>query len=276
MPFGGKRGEGTGITASNYLFTDQELDAESGLYNYDARLYDPIIGRFASADSVVPMELQSSSFDRYAYCMNNPLNYVDPSGHHNQEYGPNMGGFGGLGIGNPGSYGGDQTVSEIGLTDENITNEDENQDFAVGFNYGYWSKVLSEAENDRFIYQDIIDQYGKRFLQITPKTKTGKTLRTPFEEWNQNYIKSKLPFAEEDKKAIMRACTCLTIGYISAGVLTNAAVSALSVDAALSVEVGYGILDGMNPSTPASSELGQAISIGKSFAEDVADWCRGE
>jgi RHS repeat-associated protein len=85
MPFGGKRGEGTGITASNYLFTDQELDKESGLYNYDARLYDPIVGRFISADEVVPDWFNSQSLNRYAYCVNNPLIYTDPSGHSHSD-----------------------------------------------------------------------------------------------------------------------------------------------------------------------------------------------
>jgi RHS repeat-associated protein len=81
LPFGGQRGEGAGITASNYLFTDQELDAESGLYNYDARLYDPNIGRFFSADSVVPDSYDPQALNGYAYVQNNPLIYVDPSGH---------------------------------------------------------------------------------------------------------------------------------------------------------------------------------------------------
>jgi RHS repeat-associated protein len=53
MPFGGTRNH-TGTNTSNYKFTDQELDAENGLYNYNARLYDPIIGRFISADPIVP------------------------------------------------------------------------------------------------------------------------------------------------------------------------------------------------------------------------------
>ncbi|MCP4749187.1 MAG: RHS repeat-associated core domain-containing protein, partial [Desulfobacteraceae bacterium] len=84
MPFGGKRGEGAGISSSSYQFTDQELDKESGLYNYDARLYDPIIGRFASADTIVPGLYNSQAFDRYAYTLNNPLKYTDPSGHLGQ------------------------------------------------------------------------------------------------------------------------------------------------------------------------------------------------
>jgi hypothetical protein len=94
---------------------------------------------------------------------------------------------------------------------------------------------------------------------------------------NEKYKKGLIEIKDEEaKKAILKVCTCLTIGYFSAGVATNAAVSALGIDVATSVEVGYGIFDGINPSTPASSELGQAIAIGKSVAEDVADWCRGE
>jgi RHS repeat-associated protein len=81
MPYGGKRDEGPGITATSYLFTDQELDAESGLYNYDARLYDPVVGRFVSADTVIPKIYSSQAVDRFAYTLNNPIKYTDPSGH---------------------------------------------------------------------------------------------------------------------------------------------------------------------------------------------------
>jgi RHS repeat-associated protein len=81
MPFGGKRGEAAGITASNYLFTDQELDQDSGLYNYDARLYDPVVGRFVSADTIVPDWYYSQTLDRYSYCYNQPIIYIDPDGH---------------------------------------------------------------------------------------------------------------------------------------------------------------------------------------------------
>ncbi len=80
MRFGCKRGEAA-ISASSYKFTDQELDAESGLYNYDARLYDPVIGRFSSADSIISDWFISISLNRYAYCANNPLIFIDPNGH---------------------------------------------------------------------------------------------------------------------------------------------------------------------------------------------------
>ncbi len=68
-----------------YTFTDQEDDDETGLYNYDARLYDPQLGRFISADTVVPKWTDTQSLNRYSYCENNPLKYIDPSGHEPSE-----------------------------------------------------------------------------------------------------------------------------------------------------------------------------------------------
>ena len=65
----------------NYTFTDQEYDDESGLYNYKGRIYDPQLGRFISPDSVVPEPGNLQAFNRYSYCVNNPVTYVDPSGH---------------------------------------------------------------------------------------------------------------------------------------------------------------------------------------------------
>lgn len=78
-----------GVNPSNYKFTDQELDAENGLYNYNARLYDPFIGRFISPDSIIPQPYNPQSLNRYSYCLNNPLIYTDPSGHDSQEEGAN-------------------------------------------------------------------------------------------------------------------------------------------------------------------------------------------
>ncbi|RPI74433.1 MAG: hypothetical protein EHM45_19085, partial [Desulfobacteraceae bacterium] len=79
-PFGTLRSH-TGNDQSNYKFTDQEFDPETGLYNYNARLYDPMIGRFISPDTVVPGILNPQSLNRYSYCDNNPLIYTDPDGH---------------------------------------------------------------------------------------------------------------------------------------------------------------------------------------------------
>ena len=61
-------------------FTGQLLDG-TGFYYYNARYYDPTIGRFISADTVVPYPANPQNFNRYSYFLNNPLKYVDPSGH---------------------------------------------------------------------------------------------------------------------------------------------------------------------------------------------------
>ena len=46
----------------------------------DDRLYDPLVGRFLSPDNFVQASDFTQSFNRYAYCLNNPLKYTDPSG----------------------------------------------------------------------------------------------------------------------------------------------------------------------------------------------------
>ncbi|MCP3926599.1 MAG: RHS repeat-associated core domain-containing protein, partial [Desulfobacterales bacterium] len=80
-PYGMEKSTSENTEELNYKFTDQEKDKSTGLYNYDARLYDPVIGIFVSADTVIPNLYDPQSLNRYAYCRNNPLMYVDPSGH---------------------------------------------------------------------------------------------------------------------------------------------------------------------------------------------------
>jgi RHS repeat-associated protein len=55
--------------------------AEAGLYFYNARWYDPEVGRFIQADSIIPEPGNPLAWDRYAYVNNNPVNSIDPSGH---------------------------------------------------------------------------------------------------------------------------------------------------------------------------------------------------
>jgi RHS repeat-associated protein len=74
-----------GVWTSVYRFTGQEYDTEFELYNYNARLYDPVLGRFITADTIVPDWTNPQSLNRYAYVLNNPLRYVDPTGHYGIE-----------------------------------------------------------------------------------------------------------------------------------------------------------------------------------------------
>ena len=61
-------------------YTGHEMLPEFGLINMNGRLYDPILGRFLSPDNYVQMPDFSQSFNRYSYCLNNPLKYTDPDG----------------------------------------------------------------------------------------------------------------------------------------------------------------------------------------------------
>ncbi|MFH1441355.1 MAG: RHS repeat-associated core domain-containing protein, partial [Candidatus Omnitrophota bacterium] len=69
-----------GIDIAKHKFTGKELD-NTGLYYYSARYYDPEIGRFITPDTIVQALYDSQSLNRYAYCRNNPINYIDPTGH---------------------------------------------------------------------------------------------------------------------------------------------------------------------------------------------------
>jgi len=51
-----------------------------GLINMNARLYDPVLGRFLSPDPYVQMPDFTQNFNRYSYCLNNPLKYTDEDG----------------------------------------------------------------------------------------------------------------------------------------------------------------------------------------------------
>jgi RHS repeat-associated protein len=61
-------------------FTGHEHDVEFGLVNMKGRIFDPKLGRFLTTDPVVPNLFSGQSFNSYAYVLNNPLSYVDPSG----------------------------------------------------------------------------------------------------------------------------------------------------------------------------------------------------
>jgi RHS repeat-associated protein len=71
----------SGSRPESHRFTGQEADDETGLMYYQARYYDPALGRFAQADAFVPDANGTQALDLYAYANNSPTNYVDPSGH---------------------------------------------------------------------------------------------------------------------------------------------------------------------------------------------------
>ena len=61
-------------------FTGHEHLTAFGLVNMNGQMYDPVTSSFLSADRFVQNPLTAMGFNRYAYCMNNPLRFVDPTG----------------------------------------------------------------------------------------------------------------------------------------------------------------------------------------------------
>lgn len=53
---------------------------EFDLIDMNGRMYDPVVGRFLSPDPYVQDMTNPQNFNRYSYCLNNPLKYTDPSG----------------------------------------------------------------------------------------------------------------------------------------------------------------------------------------------------
>jgi RHS repeat-associated protein len=74
-----------GSQMTSYRFTGQRWDSGSGLYYYGARWYDPLIGRFIQADTIVPNPGNPQALNRYSYVYNNPLRYTDPTGLFTQD-----------------------------------------------------------------------------------------------------------------------------------------------------------------------------------------------
>lgn len=61
-------------------FTGHEHLLGFRLINMNGRMYDPVTSTFLSVDNFVQDPSSTQSFNRYAYCMNNPLKYTDPDG----------------------------------------------------------------------------------------------------------------------------------------------------------------------------------------------------
>jgi RHS repeat-associated protein len=69
-----------GVSTDRGYTMHEHLD-EMGIIHMNGRVYDPLNGRFMSADPFIQSPGNLQSYNRYAYVMNNPLAYTDPSGY---------------------------------------------------------------------------------------------------------------------------------------------------------------------------------------------------
>jgi RHS repeat-associated protein len=95
LPFGEELGAGVGgrTTGQGYSVADgvrqklsgKERDSESGLDFFASRYYSAAMGRFTSPDSFGGRVVNPQTLNLYAYVRNNPLKYIDPTGHVAQD-----------------------------------------------------------------------------------------------------------------------------------------------------------------------------------------------
>ena len=64
---------------NRFCYTGEQYDPITSQYYLRARFYNPVIGRFLNEDTYY-----GDGVNLYAYCDNNPVNYVDPSGHNSK------------------------------------------------------------------------------------------------------------------------------------------------------------------------------------------------
>jgi RHS repeat-associated protein len=101
-PRSGAPGDGLGDSWSRG-FTSHEHLEQAQLVHMNGRVYDPFIGSFLSADPVAIHIGYTQTLNRYAYAMNNPLVYIDPTGYGHFDLGKALaGGAAGFLVGGPG------------------------------------------------------------------------------------------------------------------------------------------------------------------------------
>ena len=76
----GNMNELSGLTVLDRGYTGHEHLQSVGLINMNGRLYDAKLHRFLQPDNFVQLPFDTQSYNRYAYVLNNPLKYLDPSG----------------------------------------------------------------------------------------------------------------------------------------------------------------------------------------------------
>jgi RHS repeat-associated protein len=85
LPYGEALNESAAQTKTRFTFTGKELDPATGLMYYNARWYDPDLGRFMTEDTYAGYSDNPATLNRYTYVLGNPVKWIDPSGHDSTE-----------------------------------------------------------------------------------------------------------------------------------------------------------------------------------------------
>jgi hypothetical protein len=140
---------------------------------YGARWYDPSLGRFAQADSIIPQNQGVQAWDRFAYTNNNPVRYTDPSGHCAICYG--MAILGGVGVGVLASHllGFVPDYKGIGMAEQNVTDKNVIVGAAIAVQseyYGSWDtrEGAPNGENSGLGIAQVTDAEMQTLAEYNP------------------------------------------------------------------------------------------------------------
>jgi RHS repeat-associated protein len=139
----------TSVLPTSRKFTGQ-VQAEVGLYFYNARWVDVYLNRWLQPDSIIPDPGNVLDWDRYSYVRNNPVNFSDPSGHMSSSDDDKQ-----AGCNTPGS--------PQCIIDKHY-NEDERD-----FELEYYFKYYTNYDPNKDPYLEGID----KFIVSSVKTRTG-------------------------------------------------------------------------------------------------------
>jgi RHS repeat-associated protein len=169
----GKVSRSVGNVDPNHRFTGQELDSEGNVHYYGGRYYNQDLGRFISPDPFVQEPDDPQNLNRYSYVLNNPQNYIDPSGYFWDELFGFVGEifssiFGGSSGGWSGDFGG-SSGSSSSAAQENVAFMQ-----SLGFSStGDWQAP------QLYLYRDAAEA-----CQIVACNDLGRSIML---EWNGNY-----------------------------------------------------------------------------------------
>ncbi|MEW6085938.1 MAG: RHS repeat-associated core domain-containing protein [Chloroflexota bacterium] len=190
-PFGETR-LSAGSMYTDKLFTGQREMTGLGIYHYGARFYSPKLGRFLSADSLVPNMANPQALNRYSYVFNRPLRYVDPSGNipidcwNDPSYcsntttlptspyssnRPNLPGNGGGGGGSSGGRGGGGGGKQYDVTEFTVLEMQ-----AMGEEIETLLPLYTEEGGAQFIYGWMLgtfNPYGPKNIKVALNRKLG-------------------------------------------------------------------------------------------------------
>ena len=83
-------GEQIGEAASGFGYNGEYYNAATGMIYLRARFYEPEMNRFGQKDLLRGSAFAPQSLNRYVYCWNDPMNFIDPSGMSIRDWGKNL------------------------------------------------------------------------------------------------------------------------------------------------------------------------------------------